>query len=1164
MIDRIEDLNRRQMSSKKPVVEKASVHYEWQDGDLLDSLVEGVGRFCPYRTETQNKESEDAAVGAANRIAGMVGWGCDVAEIEKALEGERQSMDAYGARRLWDMGARIVGVAKCRSSLLVYGEGGIGKTYFLYELAQRLEKAERPYAIAFNQAGIFEIEEVGIETMVGSCESGFTLLVDACNELDEEGFSAALGILSEALRTEGVNIVIATRSGSPTSRIEELKDVVAESREFGGVEPSAVYDLLSECSDGFIIQYQDMLFSNNPRNLNIMAQKIAEFKPGQDGRKAVTQRTALIEECIKQKPLNKERWRQTKQVCRFLYGSDGVVFSRDDVVPVLGSEADSYITDMLSSGFIECFSWEGLKYSFSSESQIRYVVARFLNDDLDLLHADWSNPKMAAQEVAKLVSQKSGKMYGHEMAQVAIDRYCHLGPTVVVDLISAMVDQGITFQWASLLRQTIFPDDADFSEVASQFDVDPCFAFVEFGGIMNTPFNLTNYANAKIAGDQGLLEEYSKKNWQNWQLDGLIRRVRSIAEYVSISGRVPERGAVEWVWLAVWCSHSSNVRLRAVSQRLLFVVCDSSDAAIEEALKAWTLDTDVYARRAISKALASLCMGAKSRCDVRAMVETAMRDACLTDSVVISNLCQLRGGETGPTDFVSRNVYVELGCRAPNPDDVECFRNLVWEVDLFMKGFFPFDISELEQGEVSLSYCRPFIEAPVEAVREWNTELKGKLRCGDKSECCGLCLSETDFEEYQPVTFSTQELDKHELMNCVVLLVKAWLERFGGDLEHMLGEYRVYAQDSGFANSPNRKPIDCAIGEFLGSLSANYYQSEIIVGGEGFNRCGFSQYKEEAYDEPGRTCAINPVSSHIVDAARSKLARRIVSPSGKPDEWFDDIEEACSEILGLLEPIKLSGKLWHPIAVDARSKIRADAGLSRSNEILISCAFDCFEHIDGGRDDRYLTIEHKDFIGNMRDYPMQVGALCLVLPELDEEATVGAKNPVLLPPPSMVKALGLEYDSSKGVFVDAGTGEAVIMCDGNPGSFYEEPACGLILLRDDVFQKLAPKHRLTFFAFTERFREGAGYANKCNRHWEFGPDGSQLMHFANESRGYDNLRESAQCKGCYFSVKERGNRGKKSGLCSEPSIFDEINELIAGYAAEDLAANNGECDKHLL
>lgn len=1124
MIEKVEILNSQQMSSKKPVIEKSTVCYEWQDGDLMRALVKGIDQFWPYQTDKQNEESEKAAVAAANRIAGMVEWGCSVTEIEKIIQNEKQSMDVYGARRLSDMGIRIVKTAKFRNSLLIYGEGGIGKTYFIYKLVKQLEKVERPYVIAFNQAGISKINEIGINAIVNSCKAGFTLLIDACNELDEEGFSKALNIMSETLKIKGANVVVTTKTGSPTSRIAELKDVVAVAHEFGGVEPYAVYDLLSECSDSLIVQYQDMLFSNNPRNLNIMARKIAELKPEEDGRNAVAQRTTLIEDCIKQKPLKKKRWEQTKKICGLLYGSDRVTFSRDDVGEVLGKDADPYITDMISNGFIECSNWEGLKYSFSSESQIRYVVARCLNSDLDLLDLNWENPKDDAMKVARLVSQKSGWMYGREMAQVAVDRYCNHGSQVVMELISAMIDQNIDFEWENILRQTIFPVDEDFATVVSHSKLDPCLAFVEFGGIMNTPFNLVNYANKKFIANQNLLANFFMENWQNWQLAGLIRRVRSIAEYVSITQKVPERGAVEWVWLAVWCSHSSNVRLRAVSQRLLFVVCDASDRAIGETLKVWNLDADVYARRAISKVLAHLCMDSKQRQDVKAMIAAAMQDPNITDAIVISNLCLLQGYEVGPINFASRNVYSELGCNVLEYDDIKYFEELVWDVDLFMEGFFPFDIHNVSQGEISLSYCDCFIDAPVDAVSKWNNELKGKLKCENRGECRGLRLLTEDFKEYYPATFSTQALDSHKLLNCAVLLTKKWIERFGGDLEHMLGEYRSYDQENCFANSPNRKPIDCAIGEFMGSLSANYYQKEIIVDGNGFNKCGFCQYKEEAYNEPGETCVINPVHSHVIDSARLKLSERIESPQGKPSEWFHDIGEAYSEILSLLEPIKMSSMLWHPIALVARAKIRVGTKLDCSNEILISCAFNSCEHIDGGKDDRYLTIEHRNYPGNMRDYSLQDCAQCLTLPGLATDAAVSKKNPILLPPPSMVKAIGLKYASSKGVFVDKITGETVILCDGNFGNLYEEPVYNVILIRDDAFSRLVKIGKLTFFAFTERYNEKKGYANECCRHWEFDCGGFHLKHFANGNNDYENLDVNTHCKDCYFSYAERRKR----------------------------------------
>ena len=115
--------------------------------------------------------------------------------------------------------------------MLIYGEGGIGKTYFLYELAQNLNAKRVPYAIAFNQEGVVQLSELDLKSIASASPVGFTLLVDACNELDDESFGLARQLIEDILKTSHANVVVTTRSESPTSRIEELQSLLPTSIE---------------------------------------------------------------------------------------------------------------------------------------------------------------------------------------------------------------------------------------------------------------------------------------------------------------------------------------------------------------------------------------------------------------------------------------------------------------------------------------------------------------------------------------------------------------------------------------------------------------------------------------------------------------------------------------------------------------------------------------------------------------------------------------------------------------------------------------------------------------------------------------------------------------------------------------------------------------------
>lgn len=308
----IEAINQRQLSTKKPVIDKEKIHYDWEDTSLLPLLCEGLPRIYPRNVSKENQEEEEEAVRLVNKLVTSENRNRNYFKFEEDFNALISSNNGYISDRLENLKYFLIDNAKARKGLLIYGEGGIGKTYFLYEFAQKLKAKRMPFLVAFNQEGINTLSELNWQSLTSVYPAGFTLIIDACNELDNDAFVLALSLISRALKNDHVNVVVTTRSESPTARLEDLRRILPASVEFQGVNPDRVFSVLAESADRIIIQFQDVLFSRNPRNLNAMLSMIREFRPSEDGLNATTQRTALVEKCIKDS-LSKQQWNQTKK-----------------------------------------------------------------------------------------------------------------------------------------------------------------------------------------------------------------------------------------------------------------------------------------------------------------------------------------------------------------------------------------------------------------------------------------------------------------------------------------------------------------------------------------------------------------------------------------------------------------------------------------------------------------------------------------------------------------------------------------------------------------------------------------------------------------------------------------------------------------------------------
>ncbi len=930
--------------------------------------------------------------------------------------------------------------------------------------------------------------------------------------------------------------------------MEDLRRVLPSSVEFQGVNPDRAFSALAESADEKIVQFQDMLFSRNPRNLNAMQSMIRGFHPNEDGLNATTQRTALIERCIKDS-LGKQQWDWTKQLCKFLLDSESLGFSKNDAESVLGKESDLYLASMIEQGFIECYDYrEGEpRYYYSSESQIRYVIARCLNDDFDRINGCGYDEDELIDNIAKLVAKRSSYSNDHEMIQATIDRYVNRGPIFLAKMLEKLERYKLIPDWERHFTQTIFPPNWDFNSFVAACEVEVDWAFLHFSGILNTPFNLTNCTNAIFLANESLVDSFFVKKWERWELAPIISRIQNLSDFVSHTGRVPSAAVIEWVWLSIWCSFSSDMTLRALSQRLLFSLCDSSSEALHETIDAWKIVKDVFARRAITKAISHLDKKTKRTDIVQKFVDSAVREENVTDSIIIANICRISEGQITPIDFNSKNIYLELEDFQPTEDDLDTFMHQADMIDLVHKNFFPFDIYKMQKGYIDFGYSNSFISTPIWTIRSWNDSLRGLLNCQSGGECKGWLKQVEDFKDFLPIEFETEELDQRRLMNCMVYLTKSWLEHYGGNLQELLGKFRLLNPYRGNYVTPNMKPFDLASYELLGSLASNYYVDEIALGEASLQRCGFCQYDEQAYNEPGIIHVCTPSSNIVTDSAKPKMERRIVSPENKDRAWFDDVDEAYSEILSMIASIRVGKTEWQPIALSAKSRIHMGGDLIFSNEFVISIAFGTKQHINGGHDDRYLTIEHESFKGNIRDYKMEHGSLCRILDAPDKHCTITERNQILLPPPSLIKKLDLTFDPKTACFVDASSDETVIVCDGAPGNYYEESIHNLILMRKDVYDELIRNETITFFAFSERFHKEGGYGNDCDRHWEFLPDGTQIADYPNGGN-VQSLETPDSCKGCYFSSAMQQERRKDNEFeFVDPKWLEEIKEIASKY-----------------
>ena len=1141
----IAQMNSRELGSIRASAEQGGVHFNWEDETLMSLLANGP-EFINRDWRAKDTEAEKRFIAAANELSTMVLHHAKVEDIDRRANEMVSEQSAEYAYRLRAHARNCSEDLRARKGLLVVGEGGIGKTRFLYELAGELAKQNRDFAVSFSDQSMSELLDLDFDEVNDQFMDGFTIICDAINERDEDLSLRLIEMIPSLLAKGRISLIVSTRSGSPFSRERELEGALLCKYIFPGVNMSSLIEELSTYGDQLFFYFQDMLVGGNPRNILAAKSAIEDLSKRSSLQTAHIQRTTLIERCVKKQMAGNrrglERWKQTKEMCKFLYSSQVSLFSDDDVKLVLGHVASEYLVDMLSSGFIRRFQLDSKEvYAFSSESQMNILVARNLHDDMDSIHVDEENLLDAASNVAKLVKRKSFGSNSHEMCQVAIDRFLSCGPEFFVELLRAFRNAELDMDELRILRETVFPEGTDFSGIRNRAVVDPGEAFLEFGGYVINPLNLVNYSNCALLAQPELLEKRFRQRWQTYNLSELIYRIKNIASYATYASSLAPTATLEWTWLSIWASSSTNSRLRIWALRLLRVLCDRSEQAIETIVGAFWSVQDVSIRRAIARTLSQSSITTKKRADVASLARSVVDDPSIIDFLIVRDMCRILG--LSIVDSNGRNLYVEYADRSISEAEAEAARELSLRFDPFFDHYLPFEYLPFHEGSAQMSSLHGYLAIDKEIVREWNEQFAARLACPKPAPCAGSLVFWADANSVALIPFDKQELDSGQLYSVYICLVVDAYKASGVPDLSLLDMTGLFQSESDGGFDPAFKPILDAIGMLMGSLAANYYLDDIEIANDSGVNPGFVSDEEWAPGDEGiRVGTTIPKFNNVIDIARRKILKRVEDPRNQPHRWFDDIDGAFQSLLDVIRPISIGGVEWVPLTADVRMRISEGHDLRCSNEMMIHVASIDAPNICG-IGDRNLTIETQDFKGHIADYCLCDGLLCADVP-LPEYANYDSFSfAMCLPPQRLISHLDLTFDASAGIFHYRYDNEPIIICDGNPRNFMSDSVSKLTLIRRSEYTSLSNLGLIKYYAFTERFEPNNGYQNACDRHWEFLPCGTIINSFRNDGGSRLWSEEGEGCAGCYFSRAERESRRSSEAKYIAP---EWLSAILAG------------------
>lgn len=189
----------------------------------------------------------------------------------------------------------------------------------------------------------------------------------------------------------------------------------------------------------------------------------------------------------------------------------------------------------------------------------------------------------------------------------------------------------------------------------------------------------------------------------------------------------------------------------------------------------------------------------------------------------------------------------------------------------------------------------------------------------------------------------------------------------------------------------------------------------------------------------------------------------------KNEQWWRDLSHIKNNVLGLLSPIMFDGFEWIMLVGRISVQDSLEKHLWRETYDWFCCV-STEETLNDDGEERYLTIELKDYTGNIIEYGACTSKpwLCKSVPTIAYDSGIFEDTMLLLPPAQIIQLLKLTVDLEE-ISWENKAGERIIICNNNRSSYFHDPIMRTVFIRKDVFDQLQKIVTVKFFAFSEKY-----------------------------------------------------------------------------------------------
>lgn len=1085
--------NRKKMNG----ICKAEIEMQWEDSELLDILLGVLPKVRRKRDDEKvGKQINDLEkvlksydIYATNKEKFIESLSNIVTDIRKECP-HWYGLDTFEIQRRIDM----------QKFCLISGEGGIGKSYFVKCLEEELERKSIEHLCIYGkfEKSIDEIDELEITELAK--EKTFVFVVDAVNEMAVQSQRDLIHILKRLKEVKGMRIVVTYRTGTMSQdTICELEEIAQYLYKFPGVSYESALMQLSQIPIADVYRYEDILYSNNPMLLNMLCTVLKNEKVEEQSVNSISTITYILEQYIKTGLKDVNLWRNTKKVAKWMYENSRKWIDKNSLINIVDSPS-AFIEKMEQQGFLAGYVNEGEEtYSFAIDTLTDFLLAREI----------WSQfNKDKLSESIQMLKEKLKKLYGIE-AVVILALFDKFSPDYEL-IKQILVETNLLerFDYETLLK--IRFEETDINSFLQHFKTNSSKELLlYFGGYIDKPFNCTNYINTYyFENGEKQLQELSEVLSGRYIKGRVKERLKNILYFINVRDS-KEKRLEEAFFFALWCCAAPNADVRCLAMKLLYDVV-VQDVRFKEVLEQkYKQIRDEYIKEAI---IYVICASANLSKKDKAFLEDIVDDENYLHAKSLRRIAKALGRGYDYINWKKVNKYrYDL-----NASISENLNRLFFHVDLREKYLLHFRY----WGPEHIDIYNQFLKIDKYEIREWNAFLKEKFYCVNTGECCGSFGFERNAEEYFGKSYRDKVLDVKSFMCSFECVIKENFEIYGAIYA---AEDRARGGEREFENSVMKKAIIIAQDIFYGSMMCNYYTNQFATYNNVQNSIGYEVYDPIEYEEEIRIATPIPVFQEKMEAIGDVIVSRMILPGGDTEQWVHDADITEMNLRQLMKPVEVAGQEWIVIAARLFMHEGESGDHSWQEHYDYWCCTSSEQKIDGTTEDRYLTIELKEYRESIEEYVncIEFPCLCKDIPIICSNSEVFDETHLVLPPAELIKNLNLRISLSDMTWRNEHD-EIIICCNNNKHSYYEDFVGGTVVMRKDVYDKYIKDYFLKFFAYSEKWTPSTGYADETAFHFEI-EDGNITRKYYNylDNHAQKSEEDMGHCEECPYGFLKK-------------------------------------------